>query len=233
MPHVTFSNDVSKSDGHAITIEERRPGDLHSNTSGNPFVGQTINICPNSSDHNIKNSVECTNGNESTLLDSDKVEILAVKMGILKCGYRYRVSVPIASKNCNVIDEVNELQLNPQPQNDFRIIKIDGDDINAEIEDGAHVNVLLSAIQRGTYIGRLFIETFQKNNTTSNDTTQNDLNNSTEKLQSIIKNIVSIQIEASIMGKGMGTPQLRNGVSCMGKLAGYDSDEDTEWQGFN
>ena len=41
------------------------------------------------------------------------------------------------------------------------------------------------------------------------------------------------QVDATIMGKDMGTPKLRNGVVCLGKLAGYDSDDETEWHGFD
>jgi len=47
------------------------------------------------------------------------------------------------------------------------------------------------------------------------------------------KCIMSIQVDATIMGKDMGTPKLRNGVTCLGKIVGYDSDEETEWQGFD
>ena len=47
------------------------------------------------------------------------------------------------------------------------------------------------------------------------------------------KCIMSLQVDATIMGKDMGTPKLRNGVVCLGKIVGYDSDEETEWQGFD
>lgn len=232
MRHVTFSNDVSKSDGLAVTIEERHPDDVHPSESGDPFVGQTISMCPNPSIENENDSGEYMNANGSTLFNSDGVEILAVKMGILKCGYRYRVSVPVDLRNNNVIDEMSELQLNLPSQNELRITRIDNDDLRAEIGDGAHVNVFLSARQRGPYLGRLFVEVYERNITISNTAAQIDKDNIADKLQSNVKHI-TIQIEASIMGKGMGTPQLRNGVMCLGKLVGYDSDEDTEWQGFD
>jgi hypothetical protein len=44
---------------------------------------------------------------------------------------------------------------------------------------------------------------------------------------------MSVQVDATIMGKDMGTPKLRNGVVCLGKIVGYDSDDETEWQGFD
>lgn len=47
------------------------------------------------------------------------------------------------------------------------------------------------------------------------------------------KCLMSVQVDATIMGKDMGTPKLRNGVVCLGKLVGYDSDDETEWQGFD
>ena len=45
--------------------------------------------------------------------------------------------------------------------------------------------------------------------------------------------LMSMQVEATIMGKDTGTPKLRNGVICLGKLVGYDNDDETEWQGFD
>ena len=47
------------------------------------------------------------------------------------------------------------------------------------------------------------------------------------------KCLMSLQCDATIMGKDMGTPKLRNGVVCKGKIVGYDSDDETEWQGFD
>ena len=59
---------------------------------------------------------------------------------------------------------------------------------------------------------------------------ENEGTNSNLLLQ---KCIMSIQVDATIMGKDMGTPKLRNGVVCLGKMVGYDSDDETEWQGFH
>ena len=47
------------------------------------------------------------------------------------------------------------------------------------------------------------------------------------------KCLMSLQVDATIMGEDMGTPKLRNGVVCLGKMVGYDSDDETEWQGFD
>jgi len=54
-----------------------------------------------------------------------------------------------------------------------------------------------------------------------------------ESTQHTKKCIMSVQVDATIMGKDMGTPKLRNGVICLGKIVGYDSDDETEWQGFD
>ena len=53
------------------------------------------------------------------------------------------------------------------------------------------------------------------------------------ELESISSPFDHSQVDATIMGKDMGTPKLRNGVVCLGKLAGYDSDDETEWHGFD
>lgn len=138
-------------------------------------------------------------------------------MGILKCGHRYRLSVPICDAT------------SPRHQNmNARIIEIDDDDLRGEIENNTHVNIFLSARLRGPFRGRLLIELTQLDANIEQTTNTEALNNESVNIRHL-----SVQIEASIMGKGMGTPQLRNGVTCLGKLVGYDSDEETEWQGFD
>lgn len=238
MPHVTFSNDVSKVDGHAVTIEERRPCDTPYSNTSNPFIGRTIGA---SYINGIENRSETANnealvigphGNIDEEINSTRVvENLVVRMGILKCGHRYRVLVPLP----NLVTTSNEDEMNKGMRqlsleqgtnaNQTRIVRIDNDDLRGEIEDdGRHITAILSARQRGPYVGSLFIEMLPNNNLT-NDCPAADLDSGPK--------CISIQIEASIMGKGMGTPQLRNGVVCQGKLVGYDSDEETEWQGFD
>jgi hypothetical protein len=111
----------------------------------------------------------------------------------------------------------------------------DDDDLRGEIietsDDGTpHIGIVLSARQRGPYCGRLAVEFFPAPTDTDKSTPTNNRISSESVLS---KSVMSILVEATIMGKGMGTPQLRNGVVCLGKLAGYDSDEETEWQGFD
>lgn len=205
MPRVSFANDVSKVDGHAVTIEEQRSIDIYQESKSNPFVGRTISI---DGDENAD-----TRLNESESRRGTDIEHLVVKMGILKWGYRYRVSVPIIAHLQHDDLEKRTDQINLV---DTTIVRMD-DDLRGEIDiDGTQMNVSLSARQRGPYLGRLLIEQRQKKDNTSES-----------------KKYRSIEIEASIMGKGMGTPQLRNGVVCLGKLVGYDSDDETEWQGFD
>jgi len=48
-----------------------------------------------------------------------------------------------------------------------------------------------------------------------------------------MKHIVSVQINATQLGKDQGKPQLKSNVVKLGKLVGYDSDEETEWRGFD
>lgn len=237
MPHVTFSNDVSKIDGHSVTIEERRPDDSHS-TASNPFLGRTIgagcagDLPDQASAHDaLVIGSHGSFGRENT---SDRVvENLVVRMGILKCGHRYRVSVPLPDISAN-----NEVQVNSKMdrlslvkdaiQTEARIVRVDDDDLRGEIaDDGHYLNAILSARQRGPYIGRLLIEIRSDENASNLMASTSDINSESQAVKCI-----SIQVEASIMGKGMGTPQLRNGVTCLGKLVGYDSDEETEWQGF-
>jgi len=46
------------------------------------------------------------------------------------------------------------------------------------------------------------------------------------------KHIVSVRVKATLLGKDQGKPQLKTNITKLGKIVGYDSDEETEWQGF-
>jgi hypothetical protein len=104
------------------------------------------------------------------------------------------------------------------------------------------VRISLSAKRRGPYRGRFLLELTRRRRrrdpllgrrqTTSGD---DDDARSDGSGSSVVtgKCLMSVQVDATIMGKDMGTPKLRNGVVCLGKLVGYDSDDETEWQGFD
>ena len=86
-----------------------------------------------------------------------------------------------------------------------------------------YLNITLSAKRRGPYRGRFVLELTRYSSIAASS--------SSETPQK--KCIMSVQVDATIMGKDMGTPKLRNGVVCLGKIVGYDSDDETEWQGFD
>ena len=116
-----------------------------------------------------------------------------------------------------------------------------------------HVSITLSARRRGPYRGRFVLELTRrqggkiKSQSTSLSGSAQEMgeiresrpdSNTTASLASKAapipqKCLMSLQVDATIMGKDMGTPKLRNGVVCLGKMVGYDSDEETEWQGFD
>lgn len=237
---------------------------------------------------------------------------LVVKMGLLKCGHRYRVVVEIPDYWKRKDDDANSTVVNNKAQDhgdasanaleadlqkqeqkvkremetlhldeqevvssshtmNVRIVEdsLDGD-LQGEIqedlveeegESGAadsnnnnnahHVCITLSARRRGPYRGRFVIELTRvesKGQSTTTDSKQdvlscsNSLSNPTKAIDKkasssskkmASKCLMSLQVDATIMGKDMGTPKLRNGVHCLGKMVGYDSDDETEWQGFD
>ena len=87
--------------------------------------------------------------------------------------------------------------------------------------------ITLSAKRRGSYRGRFVLELTRRR------LNQPPLIITSSEKDLTQKCIMSVQVDATIMGKDMGTPKLRNGVVCLGKIVGYDSDEETEWQGFD
>ena len=57
--------------------------------------------------------------------------------------------------------------------------------------------------------------------------TLDDVSIKTEKI------LTPTEVDAVLMEKNKGTPQIRSDVVIMGKLVSYDSNEKTEWEGFN
>jgi len=174
---------------------------------------------------------------------SDRVEYdnLVVKIGLLKIGHRYRMIVPIPNHWGKEGGNDNEQHEEKHTQNNTEVKIIEDsldDDLRGETETEYsnsdnesssdnpstachhYLSITLSAKRRGPYRGRFVLELTRYSLVASSSETPQ-------------KCIMSVQVDATIMGKDMGTPKLRNGVICMGKIVGYDSDDETEWQGFD
>lgn len=137
------------------------------------------------------------------------------------------------------------------------------DDDDGVADSQHHICITLSARRRGPYRGRFVVELMTRCRQDLNElqstsslsefvqksgqATTQFKSDSTSSVGEVISNnesrvnsptsnktcLMSLQVDATIMGKDMGTPNLRNGVGCLGKMVGYDSDEETEWQGFD
>ena len=164
---------------------------------------------------------------------------LVVKIGLLKIGHRYTMSVPLPH-HCWRDEEGDEQQEEYAHGDEVKIIEDSYDeDLKGVIEtedsncahDGAsstlstspqhYLNISLAAKRRGPYRGRFVLELTRSSQAATSSCIEPD------------KCIMSVQVDATIMGQDMGTPKLRNGVICRGKIVGYDSDDETEWQGFD
>jgi len=200
-----------------------------------------------SSDGIIKSTTNTTHNN----IEYDN---LVVRLGLLKCGHRYQVIVPIPNywkqQSKTDADTTTNDTNNVQSHNmSVRVVEesMDGDLVGEIIQhdgttsDQYQVWMTLSARRRGPYRGRIVLElTRIEANESASDTADNILSKqdgdskvSDSTSQNPDKCLMSLQCDATIMGKDMGTPKLRNGVICKGKIVGYDSDEETEWQGFD
>ncbi|KAL7479109.1 hypothetical protein ACHAW6_004855 [Cyclotella cf. meneghiniana] len=278
---VSFSNEVSRVNGNAVTIQQEEHHYVP--RSQDYFLGRSIvgmdgatSRADESESHDGAEGVkhgfdveEVSHYDDNNHGENDGGNrVVVVRMGLLKCGHRYRVVVPIlplllVNDDSDGIGEQcgNDVAVNAMHQLDFndrqdsnehrkmhnytshgirteaRIIQDSWDDVEdlrgemiETSDDGTcHVGIVLSTRQRGPYCGRLAVELVPAPSVTDKTTPMNNGMSSAMFSNSVM----SIVVEASIMGKGMGTPQLRNGVVCLGKLAGYDSDEETEWQGFD
>jgi len=229
-----ISDSESSSAGNVISFAN----DLHTNEkisyseSSNGIIKSTTNT--------THNNIEYDN--------------LVVRLGLLKCGHRYQVIVPIPNywKQQTKTDadtttnDTNNVQSHGMS---VRVVEesMDGDLVGEIIQhdgttsDQYQVWMTLSARRRGPYRGRIVLElTRIEANESASDTADNILSkqDGESKMSDITSQIpdkclMSLQCDATIMGKDMGTPKLRNGVVCKGKIVGYDSDDETEWQGFD
>ena len=181
--------------------------------------------------------------NEKGSSDDMEYDNLIVKIGLLKIGHRYKMIVPVPSQWGLEVEGDNNEQ--PEAVNTYVRIVEDSldDDLRGEIEAECsnpapddlsscpsavchhYLIITLSAKRRGPYRGRFVLELTRLN--------QPPLIITSSEKDLTQKCIMSVQVDATIMGKDMGTPKLRNGVVCLGKIVGYDSDEETEWQGFD
>ena len=200
----------------------------------------------------------------NTMHNNIEYDNLVVRLGLLKCGHRYQVVVPIPNywkqqtkTDADTTTKNNDTKIVQSRAMTARIAEesMDGDLVGEieliQDEDMSsttssdycqyQVYLTLSARRRGPYRGRIVLElTRVEANESASDTADNILSKqdgeskmSDSTPQTPDKCLMSLQCDATIMGKDMGTPKLRNGVVCKGKIVGYDSDEETEWQGFD
>jgi hypothetical protein len=293
-PKVSFSEEViakdNSGDGSKVVIKEEHgvflgpllgrmvvSADDESTANGSSTTSPAITFA------NDNHTSEEISYSESGILkrgsqgDSNvEYDNLVVRMGLLKCGHRYQVVIPIpdywkekdsstTSKEC---PGQAAQEMNPQTYGmDVRVAEDSlDDDLRGEVQrteyatndsdESAscktatfhqyHVCITLSARRRGPYRGRMVLELSRRGHDTTNaaqsatcssgsalDQEAGDGNTSNNAEEpSTNKCLMSIQVDATIMGNDMGTPKLKNGVSCLGKMVGYDSDEETEWNGW-
>ena len=202
-----------------------------------------------SSDGIIKSTTNTTHNNV-------EYDNLVVRLGLLKCGHRYQVIVPIPNywkqqTKTDADTTTNDTNIVQSYAMSVRIAEesMDGDLVGEIIQHdvsrttSSDCCLTLSARRRGPYRGRIVLElTRVKANESISDTADSMLSKQDEDGESKMSDItsqnpdkclMSLQCDATIMAKDMGTPKLRNGVICKGKIVGYDSDDETEWQGFD
>jgi hypothetical protein len=210
-------------------------GDHHDTaTSEDELLQQKLTYSEKEDGIIIQSPKHTTKADNSSDIEYDN---LVVKVGLLKIGHRYQMSVPIPqldynSNRVSIVEDSMDDDLRGEIETDY--VKSGNDDHSSSSSSPSstitcqhYLSITLSAKRRGPYRGRFVLEL----------TTQPSQNASAisekESTQHTKKCIMSVQVDATIMGKDMGTPKLRNGVICLGKIVGYDSDDETEWQGFD
>eukprot|EP00957_Ditylum_brightwellii_P122893 9370033-Ditylum_brightwellii.AAC.1 len=92
------------------------------------------------------------------------------------------------------------------------------------------LQIHLAARRPGPYRGRFVLEWANQGHFVKIDENLKSRQSSSSEQKALY---TSVQIDAMLMDKDKGTPCLKSNIRCAGKLVGYDSDEDTDWQGFD
>ena len=164
--------------------------------------------------------------------DSVQYDSLTINLGLLKCGYRYQTVVPIHGQDGKETDSQSRIveigeSLDPDLQVEATHGPSKDDTCMPKEEDSAtdtsttpmlrdHIQIRIATRRPGKYQASLSVIATIKN--------QGSVQKS--------KHIVSVRVKATLLGKDQGKPQLKTNITKLGKLVGYDSDEETEWQGF-
>ena len=167
---------------------------------------------------------------------------LTINLGLLKCGNRYQATVPIHSvqdgddecadkKGEDVQYDIVETGESLDPDLEVQAVS------NASNEDGLddttatnvgivrdHIQMRIAARRPGKYQSSFSVITEQTIKTSDDDNDKGTMQSQ--------RHIVSVGVKATLLGKDQGKPQLKSNIIRLGKLVGYDSDEETEWQGF-
>ena len=163
--------------------------------------------------------------------DSVQYDSLTINLGLLKCGYRYQTAVPMHGQDGKEPDsempqEHNIVEIGESLDPDLEVEAISNpfmgdiskeEDTNPSLND--HIQMRIAARRPGKYQASFSV--------IATIATTNNLG-SVQKS----KHIVSVRVNATLLGKDQGKPQLKANITKLGKLVGYDSDEETEWQGF-
>ena len=245
----------------------------NNNTNSNQTKSESIISFANDEHTNKKLSYsESSNGILKSEKKNNKVQPLGdtnieydnlvVRLGLLKCGHRYQVVIPVPNywkqkdESCEQLVDDNDIKLLESSHDETHPMKVRmaedslDDDLRGEVlqteEDNGsceyHICITLSARRRGAFRGRFLLELTrieqQKKTESIPKTPEDEATTTKSNTATVLPTpnkvcLMSIQCDATIMGKDMGTPKLRNGVVCLGKIVGYDSDDETEWQGFD
>ena len=164
--------------------------------------------------------------------ESVQYDSLTINLGLLKCGYRYQTIVPIHGQDEKETDsempqEHNIVEIGESLDPDLEVEAISnpfkGDRLGMDESPAFtlrdHIQIRIAARRPGKYQ-----TSFSVIATIATTNNQGSVQKS--------KHIVSVRVNATLLGKDQGKPQLKTNITKLGKLVGYDSDEETEWQGF-
>ncbi|XP_066991539.1 adipose-secreted signaling protein [Anabrus simplex] len=129
---------------------------------------------------------------------------VTLHLGFLKVNHRYQIEVGIPGNMCGLSDISGLTESNSQtiPNVHCKLTKLSSD------KNTVYMTFELSAYKEKLLKEELVIESSDKNS------------------------LLRVSIIARVLGKGKGTPLLRNGIHCIKIEDADDDSEASDWQGF-
>lgn len=146
---------------------------------------------------------------------------LLINLGVLKCGFRFETVIPAFQAEATETERFDIVEITDSLDSDLKVEAVASDtrcdspplDVcGASASYTRFLRIRLAARRPGRYQSVFsYVLLMGAGN----------------------RYVMSCTVQGTLLRKDQGKPQLKQNIVNLGKLVGYDSDEETDWQGFD